>query len=54
VLNATYAGFEGGYATGFSFTLAGITRTVNADWFYASISGERLMKRALHRVAQMR
>jgi hypothetical protein len=48
VLNATYAGFEGGYATGFSFTLAGVTRTVNADWYYASISGERPMKRALH------
>ncbi len=48
VLNATYGGFEGGYATGFNFTLAGVTRTVNADWFYASISGERSMKRALH------
>ena len=35
VLNATFGGFEGGYATGFSFTLAGTTRTVNADWFYA-------------------
>jgi hypothetical protein len=49
VLNATFAGFEGGYATGFSFTLAGVTRTVNADWFYAGIGGEeRVMKRALH------
>jgi len=48
VLNATYGGFEGGYATGFDFTLAGVTRTVNADWFYASINGERPMKRALH------
>ena len=36
VLNATFGGFEGGYATGFGFTLAGVTRTVNADWFYAS------------------
>ena len=48
VLDATFGGFEGGYATGFDFTLAGVTRTVNADWFYASISGERPMKRALH------
>jgi hypothetical protein len=49
VLNATYAGFEGGYATGFSFTLAGITRTVNATWFYASFGNdERDMKQALH------
>jgi hypothetical protein len=48
VLNATFGGFEGGYATGFSFTLAGVTRTVNADWFYASFgSDERDMKRAL-------
>jgi len=48
VLNSTYAGFEGGYATGFSFELAGVTRTVNADWYYASFgSDERDMKRAL-------
>ena len=48
VLNSTYAGFEGGYATGFSFELAGVTRTVNADWYYASFgSAERDMKRAL-------
>jgi hypothetical protein len=49
VLNMTFGGFEGGVATGFSFDLAGITRTDNADWHYASISGERPMKRALHR-----
>jgi hypothetical protein len=48
VLNATFAGQEGGYNTGFRFSLAGVTRTVNADWYYASISGERPMKRALH------
>ena len=49
VLNATFGGFEGGYATGFDFTLAGVTRTVNADWYYASIGNdERAMKRALH------
>ncbi|TMK78743.1 MAG: zinc metalloprotease [Actinobacteria bacterium] len=49
VLNMTFGGFEGGYATGFSFTLAGVTRTVNADWFYASFGNdERDMKRVLH------
>jgi len=50
VLNTTFAGFEGGYATGFSFDLAGVTRTVNADWYYAgpSTSAERAMKQALH------
>jgi hypothetical protein len=49
VLNMTFGGFEGGVATGFSFDLVGVTRTDNAEWHYASISGERPMKRALHR-----
>jgi Pregnancy-associated plasma protein-A len=49
VLNMTFGGFEGGVATGFAFNLAGVTRTNNADWHYAGISGERPMKRALHR-----
>jgi hypothetical protein len=49
VLNFTFAGNEGGYNTGFRFTLAGVDRTVNADWFYANPGGdERAMKRALH------
>ena len=49
VLNNTYAGGEGGYDTGFTFTLAGVTRTVNADWYYANPGGtERAMKRALY------
>jgi hypothetical protein len=49
VLNTTFAGGEGGYATGFSFTLAGVTRTINADWYFAGIGGaEHAMKRALH------
>ena len=49
VLNFTYAGGEGGFNTGFRFTLAGVDRTVNADWFYANPGGdERAMKRALH------
>ena len=48
VLNTTYGGGEGGASTGFSFTLAGTTRTNNATW-YASTSGgaESSMKQAL-------
>jgi hypothetical protein len=51
VLNNTYAGGEGGATSGFSFAVAGVTRTDNADWFYANPSGERehSMKRTLHR-----
>ena len=50
VLNMTFGGFEGGVRTGFSFTLAGVTRTDNADWHYAGPGGaEHEMKRALHR-----
>ena len=49
VLNNTYAGGEGGFNTGFRFTLAGVDRTTNADWFYANPGGkERAMKRALY------
>jgi Pregnancy-associated plasma protein-A len=50
VLNRTFAGREGGASTGFSFRLAGVTRTDNADWFYAGAGGtnEHSMKRALH------
>ena len=35
VLNNTYAGGEGGVDTGFRFTLVGVDRTVNADWYNA-------------------
>ncbi len=51
VLNLAFAGFYGGVKSGFKFELAGVTRTDNAEWFYAGIggSGERPMKRALHR-----
>jgi hypothetical protein len=51
VLNLAFAGFYGGAKSGFSFELAGVTRTDNADWFYGGIDGssERPMKRALHR-----
>jgi pregnancy-associated plasma protein-A len=49
VLNNTFGGGEGGVDTGFHFTLAGVTRTVNADWFYANPGGkERDMKRGLY------
>ncbi|HEU5109555.1 MAG TPA: zinc metalloprotease [Micromonosporaceae bacterium] len=49
VLNNTYAGGEGGATSGFSFVLAGVTRTDNADWFYANPGGtnEHTMKRTL-------
>jgi hypothetical protein len=49
VLNVTFAGGEGGARTGFSFRLAGVTRTDNADWFYAGPGGtdEHTMKRTL-------
>jgi hypothetical protein len=33
VLNESYNGRTGGANTGFGFELAGVTRTVNADWF---------------------
>ena len=49
VLNDTFSGGEGGADTGFSFELAGVTRTDNAAWFYAGPSGvnEHSMKSAL-------
>jgi hypothetical protein len=49
VLNATFAGAEGGANTGFRFTLAGVTRTDNAAWFHAGPGGkdEKGMKAAL-------
>jgi hypothetical protein len=48
VINAGFGGREGGVDTGFSFELAGVSRTDNARW-YASRSGgaEREMKQAL-------
>jgi len=51
VLNNTFAGGEGGARSGFSFALAGVTRTDNADWFYANPGGtnEHTMKQTLHR-----
>jgi hypothetical protein len=49
VLNAGFGGFEGGAYTGFSFKLAGVDRTNNADWFYnltPNSSAEREAKAA--------
>ena len=51
VLNLAFAGFYGGVNTGFSFRLAGVTRTNNAAWHYSAIGGAdaHAMKRTLHR-----
>lgn len=50
VLNQGFAGKEGGAETGFTFVLAGVTRTDNAAWFYANPGGkaEHQMKATLH------
>ncbi|MGH8868292.1 MAG: zinc metalloprotease [Actinomycetes bacterium] len=50
VLNNTFAAGEGGADTGFSFDLAGVTRTDNAAWFYSNPGGtnEHSMKKTLH------
>ena len=50
VMNLAFRGFYGGANTGFSFSLAGVTRTNNAAWFYAgpTTNEERAMKHALH------
>ena len=49
-LNNTFGGGEGGADSGFTFELAGITRTDNAKWFNSSIGGaEHDMKRTLRR-----
>ena len=51
VFNLAFAGFYGGAESGFSFTLAGVTRTDNAAWYNARINSnpEREMKKTLHR-----
>jgi hypothetical protein len=50
VLNRTFAGGEGGATSGFTFQLAGVTRTDNAGWFHTNPGGtqEHSMKAALH------
>jgi hypothetical protein len=49
VLNDSYKGRTGGAATAFRFDLAGITRTINADWFHMGIQSqaERRAKESL-------
>lgn len=48
VLNGSYGGTTGGAATGFSFRLAGVTRTTNRNWFNLTGGGkDRAMKTAL-------
>jgi len=51
VMNLAFAAFYGGAKSGFSFTLAGVTRTDNAAWYNARSNSnpERDMKRTLHR-----
>jgi hypothetical protein len=48
-LNLSFGGFYGGANTGFSFRLAGVTRTDNAAWHFmrAGSNDERAAKRAL-------
>ena len=47
-LNLGFSGGEGGAATGFTFSLAGTTRTNNAVWYRAKSAGaEHDMKRTL-------
>jgi hypothetical protein len=50
-LNDTYAGKRGGAATGFQFTLAGVDRTTNTDWFLMGYNSqtEHRAKSALRR-----
>ena len=50
VLNNAYAGRAGGAASGFSFVIAGITRTNNSAWYAVQGGGaEHEMKRAMKR-----
>jgi Pregnancy-associated plasma protein-A len=50
VLNETFAGQRGGADTGFRFTLAGTTRTINAGWFAQETFQQEIeMKSALKR-----
>ncbi|MEA2652071.1 MAG: hypothetical protein QOI85_1792 [Chloroflexota bacterium] len=47
-INRGFSGGEGGAATGFTFSLAGVTRTNNAVWYKSQSAGaEHEMKRAL-------
>jgi hypothetical protein len=47
-MNSAYSGAYGGVSTGFSFVLAGVTRTNNATWYASKGAGaEHAMKTAL-------
>jgi hypothetical protein len=46
-LNEGYAGGEGGDDTGFTFELAGVTRTNNATWYRSKGGAETAFKQAL-------
>jgi hypothetical protein len=46
-LNSAYGGALGGVDTGVRFTLAGVTRTNNRDWFRDPLGNEGPMKRQL-------
>ncbi len=47
-INRGFSGGEGGAATGFTFSLAAVTRTNNAVWYRSQSAGaEHDMKRAL-------
>ncbi len=49
-INRGFSGGEGGAATGFTFSLSGVTRTNNAVWYRSQSAGaEHEMKRALKR-----
>lgn len=50
-MNETFAGERGGVDTGFSFELAGVTRTFNPEWFHMGFQSqaERRAKTALRR-----
>ncbi|HET8567903.1 MAG TPA: zinc metalloprotease [Candidatus Limnocylindria bacterium] len=49
VMNLAFSGEYGGVDTGFRWVLAGVTRTTNAEWYYAGPGSpaERDMKKAL-------
>ena len=49
VLNKTFAGREGGAITGFSFQLAGVTRSNNEKWYTAKPGAEYEFKKTLKR-----
>jgi pregnancy-associated plasma protein-A len=53
VMNLGFGGRLGGANSGFTFVLAGVTRSVNADWYNAAPGSpaEREMKKALTRGA---